>query len=48
MLPVKEIKNLFRIFDEYNIKYSVIGKVNNSKNLLVERNGTLVAEMPAK
>jgi phosphoribosylformylglycinamidine synthase subunit PurL len=43
----KKIK-LFRIFDEYNIKYSVIGKVNNNKNLIIRNNGKVVAKMPSK
>ena len=43
----EKLRMLFSIFDKYNIKYSVIGKVNNSKKLLVKRNGSLVAEMPA-
>src|SRR6476661_5244683 len=44
----KKLRMLFSIFDKCNIKYSLIGKVNNSKKLLVKRNGSLVAEMPAK
>ena len=44
----KKLRMLFSVFDKYNIKYSLIGKVNNSKKLLVKRNGSLVAEMPAK
>jgi phosphoribosylformylglycinamidine synthase len=44
-----KMKNkLFEIFDEYNIKYSVIGKVNNNKNLTIKKNGKLIATMPAK
>ncbi len=44
-----KMKNkLFKIFDEYNIKYSVIGKVNNNKNLTIKKNGKLMAKMPAK
>ena len=49
MLPViKKRLSLFRIFDEYNIKYSVIGKVNNKKNLIIRNNGKVVAKMPSK
>ena len=44
----KKIKKLFRIFDKHDIKYSVIGKVNNSKNILIKKNGQVVAKMPAK
>ena len=51
MLYVTSIKmknKLFKILDEHNIKYSVIGKVNNNKNLTIKKNGRLIAKMPAK
>ncbi len=41
-------KKLFKIFDRHGIKYSVIGKVNNNKNILIKKNGHVVAKMPAK
>jgi phosphoribosylformylglycinamidine synthase subunit PurL len=41
-------KKLFKIFDKHGIKFSVIGKVNNSKKLLIKRNGQVLAKMPAK
>ncbi len=44
----KKSKKLFNIFDKHNIKYAVIGKVNNNKNLTIKRNGVLLAKMPAK
>ena len=48
IISKEKLRTLFSIFDKYNIKYSVIGKVNNTKKLLVKRNGSLVAQMPAK
>jgi phosphoribosylformylglycinamidine synthase subunit PurL len=44
----KKKKKLFKIFDKHGIKYSVIGIVNNSKKLLIKRNGQVLAKMPAK
>jgi phosphoribosylformylglycinamidine synthase II len=44
----KKKKKLLKIFDKHCIKYSVIGKVNNNKNLIIKKNGQVVAKMPAK
>ena len=44
----KRLKKLFKIFDKHNIKYAVIGKVNNNKNISIKKNGILLAKMPAK
>jgi phosphoribosylformylglycinamidine synthase subunit PurL len=44
----KKRKKLFKILDKHEIKYSVIGKVNNSKNISIKKNGQVVAKMPAK
>ena len=44
----KKRKKLFKILDKHQIKYSVIGKVNNSKNLLIKKNSHIIAKMPAK
>ncbi len=44
----KKKKKLFKIFDKNDIKYSVIGKVNNGKNISIKRNGQVLAKMPAK
>jgi phosphoribosylformylglycinamidine synthase len=43
----KKIK-LFKLFDKYGIKYSLIGKVNNNKKLIIKKNGQVLATMPAK
>jgi phosphoribosylformylglycinamidine synthase len=39
---------LFKIFDKYGIKHSVIGKVNNNGKLIIKKNGQVLAIMPAK
>ena len=44
----KKKTKLFGLFEKYGIKYSVIGKVNNDRNVLVKKNGQVVATMPAK
>ncbi|HEY0579583.1 MAG TPA: AIR synthase-related protein, partial [Candidatus Nitrosocosmicus sp.] len=44
----KKRKKLFKILDKHEIKYSVIGKVNNSKNILIKKNRHIIAKMPAK
>jgi phosphoribosylformylglycinamidine synthase subunit PurL len=44
----KKKKKLFKIFDKNDIKYSVIGKVNNGKNISIKKNGQVLAKMPAK
>ncbi|MER5175898.1 MAG: phosphoribosylformylglycinamidine synthase subunit PurL [Candidatus Nitrosocosmicus sp.] len=43
----KKKEKLFKTFDKHNVKYSVIGKVNNSKKILIRKNGQVVAKMPA-
>ncbi|MGN6630472.1 MAG: phosphoribosylformylglycinamidine synthase subunit PurL [Candidatus Nitrosocosmicus sp.] len=43
----RNFKKFSKIFDSHEIKYSIIGKVNNSKKILIKRNGHKVAEMPA-
>lgn len=48
VISKKKLKKFSKIFDRHKIKYAVIGKVNNSKKLLIKRNGKKVAEMPAK
>lgn len=44
----KKKTKLFSLFEKYGIKYSVIGKVNNDKNVLIKKNGQVLATMPAK
>lgn len=44
----KKKKKLFKILEKYNIRYSVIGKVNNKKNLLIKKEGLAIANMPAE
>jgi phosphoribosylformylglycinamidine synthase len=44
----KKKTKLFGLFEKYGIKYSVIGNVNNDRNVLVKKNGQVVATMPAK
>ena len=44
----KKRKKLFKILDKHEIKYSVIGKINNSKNILIKKNRHVIAKMPVK
>jgi len=44
----KKKTKLFDLFEKYGIRYSVIGKVNDNKNLLIRKNGQVIATMPAK
>ncbi len=44
----KKKKKLFKILEKHNIRYSVIGKVNNKKNLLIKKEGLAIADMPAE
>lgn len=45
----KQQKNkLFKILNKHGIHYSVIGTVNNDKNLTIKSNDKLLAKMPAK
>ncbi len=44
----KKKTKLFKLFEKYGIKYSVIGKVNSGKDVIIKRNGRVLATMPAK
>lgn len=44
----KDKINLFsKVFDKYDISYSIIGKVTDNNNLVINRNGICIANMPA-
>jgi phosphoribosylformylglycinamidine synthase II len=39
--------NLRRIFEKYELKYVIIGKVKNHRNLVIRSNGEVVADVPS-
>lgn len=41
------MKQLFSIFDKYEINYSIIGKVKDHTNLVIKHNNDVIADMPA-
>jgi phosphoribosylformylglycinamidine synthase len=48
IISKKNFNRFSKIFEKHEVRYAIIGTVNNSKNILIKRKGRKVAEMPAK
>ncbi len=48
VIDPKGLNEIKKIFDKWEIKYSIIGRVNNSKKIEINKNGEIVASLPPK